>query len=191
MTFLVGFSAMAQCGICSGFGYVIRKETCQSCQGKGSFIKYVQKNCSSCQGRGYTVKTCSSCHSSGYLTNSKTCSTCGGRGYHIIDKGECSRCKGQGRISINQYLSQDCPSCEGGRVKIQKICSVCHGNRVIQEKMKCSVCRGQGHIKQACYTCNSTGKNSERHRQICNVCKGRGEIARRIVCPTCNGVGNK
>ena len=68
MTFLVGFSAMAQCGICSGYGYVIRKETCQSCQGKGSFIKYVQKNCSSCQGRGYTVKTCSSCHSSGYLT---------------------------------------------------------------------------------------------------------------------------
>jgi len=69
------------------------------------------------------------------ITRFEECTTCGGTGAHSHqDIQTCSRCRGQGRIIVEQatilgriQTETTCPDCKGRGKKITKICDVCNG----------------------------------------------------------------
>jgi len=76
------------------------------------------------------------------ITKKDTCSTCSGTGAESKDDvSTCSRCKGRGRVVVEQNTLF-------GRMRSEQTCPVCDGQgKVITNK--CKVCKGDGRVKNA------------------------------------------
>lgn len=69
------------------------------------------------------------------ISRFEECTACGGSGAHSHqDIQTCSRCRGQGRIIVEQstilgriQTETTCPDCKGRGKKITKVCDVCNG----------------------------------------------------------------
>lgn len=90
------------CTHCGGSGKLVSRETCSSCDGRGSF------KCNRCDGTGKTLN--------GVLTGLD--SPPYGQGRTFYDK--CEQCNGRGKIT--------CDDCRGsGRIRNEETCDVCDG----------------------------------------------------------------
>ena len=80
---------------------VKRMETCPQCKGLGAVNPGDYATCPTCEGRGQIY------YRQGFFTVSRTCPHCGGEG--IILKNPCSRCKGEGRITVERTVRVEIP----------------------------------------------------------------------------------
>ncbi len=101
--------ALEECDNCNGNGYI--SEACPKCDGIGlSLIKHTEE--------GYSCPTC-------HGQSRKMCSNCNGNGYrpcYNCSNGtvRCSYCSGSGRKTtfvIDEYITTDCPMCNGRGLK--------------------------------------------------------------------------
>ena len=179
----------AQCNTCLGRKVITRTDTCTSCQGEGSFVTTVEKDCPNCSGHGHTTHPCPTCNTRKVVTEQETCPSCNGKrvkdGYKT-----CPVCNGFGMYT-NRAIPGDnsletCYMCHGNKQVPAKVdCGACSGSGTISREKRCPSCYGGGTITKDCHAC-SNGKIRETITQYCKTCKGRRQIARQIPCPTCS-----
>ena len=114
-----------------------------------------------------------------------------------------------GRFTIDIQPSQEiCTSCNGTgelyriMIEVKVACPVCNGEGV--EPETCKKCKGNGKILgETCTTCKGKGifyryKTFKTEKKICKKCKGTGEVKIRkraktltgsTTCLTCGGTG--
>ena len=77
---------------------VPRHEVCTECRGEGG----ERTQCATCRGSGQIRQ------SAGFMVIARPCHTCGGQGSTI--KKACTRCRGQGRLSVERKIEVTVPS---------------------------------------------------------------------------------
>ncbi|MEW6456879.1 MAG: molecular chaperone DnaJ [Acidobacteriota bacterium] len=92
---------------------LFRDDVCPACNSYGYIKRDREKYCSNCGGSGRVN------YQRGYMKFSATCPVCGGSGKNPGDL--CSRCNGEGRVSISDLIKVRIPAGvhEGARVKIK------------------------------------------------------------------------
>ena len=91
-----------------------REETCTECDGSGARKGSSPVKCRQCDGRGAVLR------SQGFFRIQQTCPGCGGRGFVIPDL--CSKCRGQGRVTVRRTLEiQIPPGVDNGRRQLSPL----------------------------------------------------------------------
>ncbi len=136
-----------------------------------------------------------------------TCSTCQGVGT-MSEIQTCSRCSGDGNVSMPYYTSERCTSCSGRGTWPSKcsncqgfggyiICRCSCGNIFSPNETGTRVCSScqrtvSGSKVQNCMSCQGTGTKTT----SCSRCNGKGSIqvisgTSQTPCSSCNGKGTR